>query len=508
MRRALTVAAVCVLLFVFWLQMLLALPKLSATTDEVAHMPAGYTYWVTRDYRMNPEHPPLVKLIAAIPLLAINPKLDLSWPEWTSAQEYNFGYGFLYTNDADRLLFWSRVPMTLLATLGGLIVFLWSRDMFGRDAGLFALALYAFCPNLLGHGMLVTTDVPLAVFMTLALYLSWKESSSIWIGLATGAAMASKFSGAILPLILIGLSAWRVAAADDRRRQAISETRSLLIAAVSALLLIEASYLFTTMPWTYVENMRSVNANHNPNHQFYLFGRFTLTGFWYYFPLAFAVKATIPLLLSMVLACIQFITKRFINRRGELIILVAAASYAGAVMLGADELGVRYLLPIFPLLFIWGSRIVVELRTRTAGIALLVLLAGLQASTSVRAFPNFIPYFNEIAGGAKGSIHYLDDSNVDWGQSMKQAAEYVRSHGLQNVEFLPFSPFDSPRYYGISRPPRQDLETYRMLISQPPQPGTYIVSAHHLIRIMYIRPEWNPRNAVDRIGGSLWVFRF
>src|SRR5262245_14671976 len=175
-RRVLAGLAAGTLLLVFWLQMVLALSRLSATTDEVVHLPAGYTYWATRDFRLNPEHPPLAKLIAAVPLLALKPHLDLSWPEWKSNQEAIFGYGFLYTNDADRLLFWGRVPMLLLATLGGLVVFFWARDMFGRTAGLFALAMFAFSPNLLAHGMLVTTDVPVAVFITLALYLYWKNA--------------------------------------------------------------------------------------------------------------------------------------------------------------------------------------------------------------------------------------------------------------------------------------------------------------------------------------------
>src|SRR5215831_9119602 len=209
-KRFVCAGAVFALLLSFWLQMFFALPKLSATTDEVAHLPAGYTYWTTHDFRLNPEHPPLVKLIAALPLLAIKPRLDLSWPEWKNRQQYTFGYGFLYTNDADRLLFWGRLPLTLLATLGGVVVFLWARDMFGYPSGLFALGLFAFSPNLLAHSMLVTTDVPVAVFITLTLYLFWCQAKhpstaiSIAIGLATGAAMACKFSGAILPLILVG----------------------------------------------------------------------------------------------------------------------------------------------------------------------------------------------------------------------------------------------------------------------------------------------------------------
>jgi Dolichyl-phosphate-mannose-protein mannosyltransferase len=515
-NRFFCVGAVCALLFAFWIQMFLALPKLSATTDEVAHLPAGYTYWVTHDFRLNPEHPPLAKLIAALPLLAIKPHLDLSWPEWKTPQQYTFGYGFLYTNDADRLLFWGRLPMTILATLGGLIVFLWARDMFGTASGMFALGLFAFSPNVLAHAMLVTTDVPVAVFMTLALYLFWRRARvqvpsvaiSIGIGLATGAAMASKFSGAILPVILLAFSGWRVFSASDKRRQLLIETRWLVLAGVSALFVIEAAYFFSVPPWKYFSYLRSVNWNRNPDHLSYLFGDFSRTRFWHYFLLAFSVKATIPLLLATALAFVHVCIERFFDAFGEMLLLVTAAAYSGALTLGADDLGVRYLLPVFLLLFVWCSRIAIELNKRAVGILFIIMLVGWQARAALGAFPNYIAYFNEMIGGARAGIYYLDDSNVDWGQGIKQAAEYVRRHNLQNVELLPFSKYESPRYYGINRPQRDDLDTYRMMISTEHHPGTYIVSAHHLTRMMYIRPEWNPRNAVDRIGDSFWVFRF
>jgi hypothetical protein len=513
-KRFLFVAATFALLFAFWLQMFFALPKLSATSDEVAHLPAGYTYWKTHDFRMNPEHPPLAKLLAALPLLALKPHLDTSWPEWTNRIQYVFGYGFLYTNDADRLLFWGRVPMTLLATLGGLIVFLWARDMFGPPSGLFALGLFAFSPNILAHGMLVTTDVPLAVFMTLALYLYWKHRShpSLWtgaaVGLATGAAMASKFSGALLPLIITAFSAWRVVSARDRRQQAVLEAKFLAAAGIAGLLMIEASYLFAVPPWTYFINMRLVNANHNPIRLFYLYGDFSRTGWWYYFEAAFLVKATIPLLFVIALASIHLAVKRFIDPRGETIILGTILCYVVALTLGADDLGIRYALPIFPLLFVWGSRIVTEVRHKTLGIVFLLLLCALQARAALAAFPNYIPYFNEFAGGARNGLEYLDDSNVDWGQGIKQMAEYVHTHNLVDAEFLTFSPYDPLRYYGLQKKRPDDMDTYRMMISDQRHPGVYIVSAHHLIRMMYIRPEWNPRNAIDRIGDSLFVYRF
>jgi 4-amino-4-deoxy-L-arabinose transferase-like glycosyltransferase len=505
---------VAALVLAFWLQMLLALPRLSATTDEIAHLPAGYSYWLTRDFRLNPEHPPLAKLLAALPLLALKPPLDITWPEWKDAQQYVFGFGFLYINNVDRLLFWGRIPMTLLAAAGAIIVYLWACSMFGPPSGLFALALFAFSPNLLAHGMLVATDVPLAVFMTLALYLVWRQGdeptvlSSAAVGLATGAAMAVKFSGAILPLIIIAFCVWRTVCAPDWLRQAGIEARYLVVAGLAALFLIEAAYLFRIGPWTYFANMRYVNANHNPIRLFYLFGDFSRTNWWYYFPLAFVVKATIPLLLTIVFAGVHFVARRLVDTRGEILILGTIISYTAALMIGADDIGVRYLLPLFPLLFIWGSRIMIELMQKKTGIVLAILLVAVQARAALGAFPNYIPYFNELAGGPAGGIRFLDDSNVDWGQGMKEAGEYVRSHHLENVELLPFSPFDNPRYYGVPRPRRDDTDTYKMMISEQRHPGVYIVSAHHLIRMMYVRPEWNPRNAVDRIGNSLWVYKF
>src|SRR5437764_1065183 len=146
---ALAIAAICV----FCLQSLLAIPQLSATSDEPLHLVAGYSYWETRDFRLNPEHPPLAKLVASIPLLFIAPALDTASEDWRNAAQSKLGFSLLYGNNADRLLFWARLPMVAIGTLGGLVTFLWARDLFGPMAGAFAAALYCFCPNLIAHGM-------------------------------------------------------------------------------------------------------------------------------------------------------------------------------------------------------------------------------------------------------------------------------------------------------------------------------------------------------------------
>jgi len=489
-------AVLGVILLAFCLQEFLALPKLSATTDEPNHIAAGYSYWQTRDFRMNPEHPPLAKLIATLPLLLIHPKFDTSRDDWKNVAEYPFGVTFLYQNDADRVLFWSRVPMVLIAAIGLLVTFFWARDLFGEQAGLFAAGMYAFSPNLLAHGMLVTTDVPLAAFEALTLYLFWKKRD-VYAGLALGIAMASKFSGVFLPLLIVVLCFAR----DGK-----SALRRLLIMAGTSLFVIESAYLFAHWPIIYFKNGLTVNIKVVPNYPFYLFGQLKLGGWWYYFLVAFVLKATIPTLLSFFAAAADLMTG-FIERWGEIILMSGIVFQLLITTIGANQIGFRYLLPMFPLLFIWTSRVVPRLAQSRTGIAIIAVLLMWQAWSAVHVFPNYIPYFNELAGGPAHGPALLDDSSVDWGQGVKQAAEYVRSHHLQNVNLYTFSPFDNPAYYGLPAN-IPSAQAFQRLVANPPSPGIYILSAHYVARFKVVSPTWREYKPIDRIGESLLVYSF
>lgn len=491
---------------------MLAVPRLSATSDEVPHLAAGYSYWQTRDFRMNPEHPPLVKLIAALPLLFIRPALDTSNPDWREASEWVFGFIFLYNNDADRILFWSRMPMIALAALGAFITFLWARDLFGPSAGLFAAGLYAFSPNILAHGMLVTTDVPLGSFYLLTLYLFWKQGnqptwrSNLLIGFSLGAVMTSKYSGAFVPLLLVILAALRAWRSENRRSQTKIELLGLCIMAAASLFIIGGAYLFTHSPLLYFTNSAFVNANHPATYPYYLLGHVKPKGWWYYYFVAFPLKATPVTILVLLFATIRSFAG-FINRWAETILLLGIAFYAAVIAFGAHDIGVRYLLPVLPLLFIWGSRVVPECMKTRAGTALVAALLVCQAWSGLSAFPNYIPYFNEWAGGAEKGPDYLDDSNVDWGQGIKQAAAYVKARGLKNVVIWSFSPFDNPEYYGL--PPNiPGNEALPRLLHKRPAPGVYILSAHNLARMRLQDEAWQIYKPIDRIGDSLWVFEF
>lgn len=122
--------------------------------DEPVELAAGYSYLKTGDFRMNPEHPPLAKLLAALPLLALHPSLPLDSASWTKADEYAFGMQFFERNSLslDALLFAARLPSILLTACLGLAIALWTRHVFGPGAALLALALYAFDPTVTAHG--------------------------------------------------------------------------------------------------------------------------------------------------------------------------------------------------------------------------------------------------------------------------------------------------------------------------------------------------------------------
>ena len=224
-----------VLLCAIFFQEFCSARLLTASSDETMHLPAGYTYWKTGDFRLNPEHPPLIKLLAALPLLPMNPYVKWDDPTWSGdpPDQVRFGVRFLYSSDsvlgkgaADQMLFWARLPVMLLSVLLGWYVFAWARALYGTNAGLAALFLYAFCPNILAHSRFVTMDLGLSCFFVMTIYYVWRfarfggRRNVALAGVALGLALATKFSAIILLPSVAVLLAMAVAerAGGGRRR--------------------------------------------------------------------------------------------------------------------------------------------------------------------------------------------------------------------------------------------------------------------------------------------------
>ncbi len=195
-----------IILAIFFAVSLIVSSQESTTMDEQAHIPSAYTYVRYQDMRLNPEHPPLLKDLAGVPLLFLDVKFPLEDPSWTEGvnAQWDLGNKFIHSNNANAIDFWSRFPISLIAILLGFFIFKWSKDISGTIPALFALVLYAADPNILGHDHYVTTDLGIAAFIFIAFYYfirflrnpSWKNVALAGVTLAL--AQLAKFSGVLL----------------------------------------------------------------------------------------------------------------------------------------------------------------------------------------------------------------------------------------------------------------------------------------------------------------------
>ena len=526
----LAAAGACLLALL--LQCVLSMSTMGASYDEHAHLPAGYTYWKTGDFKLNPQHPPLVKLVAALPLLFLGPKVDWSDESWAGARpsQWRFGTRFLYSwgNDADRMLFWGRLPIVALSLLLGLYVFRWSAERFGPRAGLFALLLYAFCPNVIAHARFVTMDLAVSCFLTMTLYYLWRywtapaRRAAVLCGVSLGLALAAKFSALVLaPVVILALFLAPRATAPTptvsgkkkrKARDAAEGPAPLLDAAIAAGLaavVVWVAYLLPADPGFYFRGVALVNRDHNPDHQYYLLGEFKTGHWWYYFIVTFFLKTPIPVLLAAATAAVFAWRTRRETGRGDLLLLVPAAAFFAFTSAFADNLGIRYVLPVFPLLFVFVSRLGEALTRRTAGLAAVAALGLWQVVGALRIYPDYLAYFNEASGGPAHGYRLLDDSNVDWGQDLKRLGAYVKEQNLGRVK-LCFDLLGHPPYYGI------DAERIPIAqLADPPAPGTYAIATHCLVRVQMLdvpgQPtlDWLQRyTPVARVGYSFYIFKF
>ena len=443
----------------------------SATFDEGTHLPAGYTHLALGDHRLNPEQPPLVKILAAAPLLAVDPEVRTDHVAWTTARQWEFGRRFLYSwNDGDRLLFLGRLPMVALTLVLIAAIFLRTRRLAGGPAAAIALGLAALSPDLLAHGNLVTTDVGLGLFVFLAVaafdHLTRRATwgGLLLTGLATGAALSTKFSGLVLGPVLLVLGAVavggqrplevalggpaRVVRGTVRRAGAVLG----LLAGVGAvaLLVIWASYGFRgalspdpavraeqratleephehlwqralvagadvgVVPEDYARGLLFVMA-HSEGRRTFLAGRLSDEGFAHYFLATFLLKTPIPLLVLIALALVRIPR---LPPRTVAFVWVPIVIYGGFALGRGLQIGHRHLLPVLPFLLVAAGEAASALAgwRRPVGVALVVVLAAWYAGGTLRNHPHHLAYFNEAAGGPANGWRVLVDSNLDWGR--------------------------------------------------------------------------------------------
>lgn len=515
-----TMIGVILLLLVLEAQLLYSVRHESLTWDEGDHIGAGYMSLKHHDFGLNPEHPPLAKMIAAIPLQFMHLHEPQLQNRYFKTEAYLDGRDLIYQNDFNTVIFRARMAVSLLALMTALLVFLAAREMFGVGAGFAALVLLVFDPNFLAHGALVTTDTGAACGMLASIYAFYRYVKSpswgriVVLGVAAGFFFITKHSAVLLPPMLILLAFTEVL----RRRQVPNDESRLqqswrlafviVVAAVIATAIMWAGYgfrysarpagmqinpplestlgnlspiegKFITMlahrkllpeSWLYgLADVRSV-ANVWPS---YVFGKVYAHGVWFYFPVAFVIKATLTTLVFLPLIVYAIAIRKMRGWREVLFLSLPPVFYFGISMESKLNIGVRHILPVFIFLFVlaggaaWGL-MGHDRRWAWPVVALLLF----HMVSSLRAFPtSYIPYANELWGGPANTYKYLTDSTTDWGQQLKGVKRYVDEHGIQQCWFAyTVEPAVQFSAYGIPcKPlPTMDTEWFGMKLDTPP----------------------------------------
>jgi hypothetical protein len=541
----------------------------SATFDEGAHLPAGYTYLVLGDHRLNPEQPPLVKLLAATPLLAVRPLLRIDDRAWSEGRQWEFGRRFLYRwNDADRLLFLGRLSVVALASCLLAAVFFETRRRFGDGAAAAALLLAALSPDVLAHGSIVTTDLGLALFFFLSvvafdrLMVRATPVRLLVAGLALGAALATKFSAPVLVPVLGALTV--LAVLDGRPMESalagpsrtvtgmVARARHglLLSTGVAALAVgvVWSSYGFhhalspdpavRAALWTPLDApaagplQRAVVAvanadllpedyarglvfvmTHSEARPTFLLGRLSEHGFPQYFLVTFLLKTPVPLILLAILAGVR---AGRLPRRDRAFVWLPVLVYVVFTFTRGLQIGHRHLLPLYPLLFVAAGEAAARLWSwwRPAGLVLAIGLGVWYAAGTLRNHPHHLAYFNEGAGGPSNGWRLLVDSNLDWGQDLKRLKAWMDANGVPRIKLSYFGSAD-PAYYGIDAEARPGYSApHPARILREIHRGDVVAVSATNLQGVYLDPQDRPLMErlrqlapIGRAGYSIFVYR-
>jgi len=525
-RRPWLWCSLVLLLLLFWARVLVNAHDQSPVADEPAHFIRALAYWRGDDFRLQRGHPPVSHALSGLPLM-LEPGLPspADLPGWDDASRLEVADSMLSEPDRPitRLFFLGRfstigLGLVLCALLGR-----WAGELFGPGAGVTALFLCTFDPNVLAHASLVTTDVPVTCMIFAAGYAfqHWLEHPTpgrlLFAGCALGLALGAKLSA----LLLVPVAGLVVVWQGLRQRQNLGR----LLFGFSALLAVGALalwavYRFEVGPWpemnvslplpTYWGSLRHLQQHQVEGHRAFFVGQISGGGWWYYFPVLFLIKTPLPLLLLLPLAVVQACRSPCIS--WPPLVLPLVVCYFAISMGSQINIGYRHILPLIPFILLVAAPVFrISWRTSRWWALLLVGLALWMAITSLAVHPYYLAYFNELVGGPDKGYRYAVDSNLDWGQDLKRLARYLDERGIERVKLSYFGGGD-PDWYGIEYEPLPSGPT-----SPPPafglfnpEPGLYAISVSSLQGVALADVDtfdWFRRQQpLDKIGYSIFLY--
>lgn len=480
------------LLIIFFSLGLVTILQKSPTFDEMAHLPAGYYYLKTGNFNLYNNNPPLAKIIAALPLLITQPSL----PSQTISNHWKYGFEFqdLNSNDYSTIFTLGRLVILLLGIVLGAFIYICTKNMFDRKAASIALLLFSFSPNMLAHAALVTPDLAITLFVFLTLYFFYRyclKPSYLYLaatGICFGLALLSKFTGLTLIFLLLMIGPFFL-----KPRKLAAAFLSIIIA---GLLILNIGYLFNgfmvpfgtlvfesdffksmpvdlrlPLPADWLKGFDSQMLDNQFSIPSYFFGEiyYDFHQLWFYEFVSFILKTTIPVLIFIAIG-LFFLRKQLKDKL--LILFLPALFYLVFESVTVHlKIGLRYVLPIYPFLFVIAGYGASKLHGRKlfANVLLGVLVLW-HITASLKTFPNYLSYFNEFIGSNSNGYKYLVDSNLDWGQDLPALKTFMTENEIYKIKLSYFGTV-APEIYGIN---------YELIPETDLEKGWYAISATHL----------------------------
>lgn len=526
----------------------------SATSDEIAYMLSGHSYWQERDFRLQPENGNLPQRLEGLPAWLEGAKLPAATsPFWATSDQWRLGYVYFYKlgNNLDRMLRDARA-MNLIWSIGlGVLIFAWARSLFGTAGGFVALGFFCIDPSFLAHGALATSDTCMAFFMLAAVGAWWRYlnrggfGAGLLSALVFGLACVAKFSAVLLipmflvlvlvyeirrrgaevvaiakpvrsirkwPLAILGHAAVAIAiiwASFNFRYSAISPS-----APPFAHFIKEWSTMITEIGWQgrVLQFLRSWHAlpeaflygyNHvisfSQQRAAFLDGEYSIYGWVRFFPLAFLYKTTLALLVALFL-CATLTLRRWRTTPGAWrrdlyraapLVTLFVIYWAFSLTIHLN-IGHRHILPICPVLFIFAGAIgwAAAQAAMFRWIAAVILLAGVVEVA--RVHPHELAFFNALSGGPENGHKHLVDSSLDWGQDLPGLRRWLDEHPLEQPVYLSYFGTGEPDYYHIHARRLWFLNGLEAPQKYVPlEPGTYCIGATILEHVYSpVRGPW------------------
>ncbi|MEM7333950.1 MAG: glycosyltransferase family 39 protein, partial [Chloroflexota bacterium] len=476
-------------ILLFWGLALTSMANDSITMDEQNHIGRGVGFVNSGDPRLSLEHPPLANSLSALPLLLV-PDLNIPFDHTSWDKQPPDIYWYIFAdqllwqrgNDVETAVFLARIPIILL-TLGlALVGYRFGLALWKRPSALLIIPLLLFDPNLMAHGRYVTTDMGGTVFIFLATFLLWRLWQQAvwswhhwaWAVLGMGLAFSSKLSALVFVPIWLGMAIWPLSGRRSLQKLFWFLTAGLAsIAVVWVVFGFEWGLFFFKTPilqslnsvqgpmptfWAGVEQITLISTE---GRMAYLNGRFQQGGFNNYFPITFAIKTPIVLLIAFALAAFLLIRQDDTRGRATFVLIPILAYFVISMQSGLN-IGYRHLLPILPFIYLliigdwrWGIReqgIENKAWGSEIGLPFTVLVAVCILAINLWIYPNYLSYFNQLIGGPENGAQWLLDSNVDWGQDLIRLREWMTDNEVESVRLGWFGTAD-PAYYGVPNQP-------------------------------------------------------